>query len=189
MASLVNRYTDALLGVTNGEDSTQAVEADLRVLGHALEDRSFRLLLENPAVQRAKKSELLGRVLAAGERSVHGRTSRFLEVVLERGRQGLLREIVSAFRAKALEQRGEVEGVVETALELADDELASLADKLSGLIGKKVLLSQVVSGDLLGGFRVRVADRMFDASLKGQLESLGRKLKGISISELRPSAG
>ena len=189
MASLVNRYTDALLGVTNAEGSTAQVEADLQVLGHALEERAFRLLLENPAVEKAKKSELLSRVLAAGDRSAHERSSRFLSVVLERGRQGLLPEIVTAFRAKALEQRGEVEGVVETALELADDELESLAGKLSGLLGKKVLLTQVVNDDLLGGFRVRVADRMFDASLQGQLQSLGRKLKGISISELRPSAG
>ncbi len=185
MASLTNRYTDALFAATKGEGSTDAVAEDLQVLAIALGERDLTTLLDNPEVARDKKVELLTNVMAAGGRNVHERTQKFLDVVLEHGRQALLAEIAAGFRVRALETRGQVEGLVETALELDDEDRGKLEAALGKLVRSKVLLTARLDPSLLGGFRVRIGDRMFDASLKGQLEALGHKLKGISLAELR----
>lgn len=188
MASLTNRYTAALFGVAQSEGSMEPVTEDLQVLAIALKDRRLRLLLENPAVRREQKAQVLGSILRIGDRQPHARTLRFIDVVLKRGRQGLLPDIVRAFRVRALEIKGEVEGRVETAVALDADDLKALEASLGRVAGKRVMLESRVVPELLGGFRVRVADRMFDASLRGQIEALGRKLKGIPIEDLRAAA-
>ncbi|MAE76480.1 MAG: ATP synthase F1 subunit delta [Planctomycetes bacterium] len=188
MASLTNRYTSALFDVALAEGSADAVATDLQVLGMALKDRQLRQLLENPNVEDAKKHQVLAALLCIGDREPHARTLAFLDVLLRRKRQTVLGDIVRAFRARALDVRGEVEGKLETALPLEAEDVARLQDALSSKLGKAVLLETEVVEDLLGGFRVRVADRMYDASLRGQLDALGRKLKGIPIGQLGSGA-
>jgi hypothetical protein len=65
---------------------------------------------------------------------------------------------------------------VESAFPLTDGERAGLRE----LIGKSVPvagLSESVEPSLLAGVRLRAADRLFDFSLRGQLEALAATLK------------
>ncbi len=185
MASVTNRYTEALLDVAKQEGSVDAVAEDCRVLEIALRERELKLFLANPSVGADQKAALLDKVLRTGGREAHARTTRFLAVVLERGRQDVLLDIVQAFRARALELRGKIEGVVETATELSAEDLDELARGLGKRLGKELVLTVKVDETLLGGFRARVGDSMFDASLKSQLEELGHKLKGIPLAQMQ----
>lgn len=189
MASLTNRYSEALFDVANSDGSAGAVADDCAVLEIALEERDMRLFLQNPQVSKQAKADLLQKVLSSGGRSPHAHTTRFLDVVLDRGRQEYLGEIARTYRARALDARGELEGVVETASELSSEDVARLAAGLGKIVGKKLVLSVKVDEALLGGFRVRVGDRMFDASLRSQLEALGQKLKGIPLTQMTREHG
>jgi F-type H+-transporting ATPase subunit delta len=188
MASLTNRYTEALFQAAQAEGSLAQVEADLAWLAVALGERQLRLLLENPQVERAEKRRVLESVLRQGGQQPHQRTLRFLDVMLARGRQSLLADVARAFRARSLEARGEVEGRLDTALPIDAADLELIAASLGRQVGKKVRLEVSQDDSLIGGFRVRVGDRMFDTSLRGQIEALGRKLKAIPIEELRARA-
>jgi len=185
MASLTNRYTEALFEAAQAEGSLAQVEADLARLAVALADRELRLLLENPQVERADKRRVLEAMLRQGGQQPHQRTLRFLDVVIARGRQSLLGDVARAFRARSLDARGEVEGRLDTALPMDAADLDLIAKSLGRLVGKKVRLEVSQDESLIGGFRVRVGDRMFDTSLRGQIEALGRTLKAIPIEELR----
>lgn len=184
MASITKRYSDALYQVAEKEGSVDHIATDCEALCIALEERAARLFLQNPQVARSDKVAMLDKVLRAGGREPHARMSRFLEVVFERGRQEHLGEIAQAFRARALDARGEVEGVIESATPMDDADVASLAEGLGKSVGKKLLLSVKVDESLLGGFRVLVGDRIWDASLRSQLEDLGTKLKGIPLTRM-----
>lgn len=185
MASITNRYTEALMDVASQEGSVDAVAEDCRVLAIALAERELKLFLENPEFSTQQKADLLGKVLRTGGREPHARTTRFLQVVLERGRQEVLPEIVQSFRALALDRQNKVEGVVESASPMSDEDVQSLATGLGKRLGKELVLTVKVDEDLLGGFRVRVGDRMFDASLRSQLEALGQTLKGIPLAQMQ----
>ena len=68
---------------------------------------------------------------------------------------------------------------------MSDEDVQSLATGLGKRLGKELVLTVKVDEDLLGGFRVRVGDRMFDASLRSQLEALGQTLKGIPLAQMQ----
>ncbi len=185
MASLSRRYADALLAVTEAEGSTPGVEKDLLLLGEALESKELRAFLENPAVPRGTKAEALVKALAAaGGESAHPRTRRFLEVLLDRGRIRLLPELCARFHELALEARGEAEGELFSHGPMETEEVRALEETLTGMTGKKVRLRNTVDRDLLGGFVIRLGDRMFDASLKGRIQALGARLKGLPVERL-----
>lgn len=191
MASPTIRYSDALLSVTRDQGNSEAVDADLGILRTLFRDRSaggegdaaqeLRLFLEDPRVSQENKIEALRGLLSVGDRSPEPTTLNFLELILRKGRQGYLQAIVEDYHKKALGDRGEAEGRLVTALPLDESELADLKAALSKELGKQVLLDVDVDEDLIGGFRALIGDSLFDASLKGQLEQLGRRLKGVPL--------
>ena len=191
MASPTIRYSDALLSVTRDQGNSEAVDADLGILRTLFRGRSaggegdaaqeLRLFLEDPRVSQENKIEALRGLLSVGDRSPEPTTLNFLELILRKGRQGYLQAIVEDYHKKALGDRGEAEGRLVTALPLDESELADLKAALSKELGKQVLLEVDVDEDLIGGFRALIGDSLFDASLKGQLEQLGRRLKGVPL--------
>lgn len=195
MASPTIRYSDALLAVTREQGNSEAVDADLGILrllfrarsagdvGAGDEAQELRLFLENPRVPREKKVEAIRSMLSVGGRSPEDTTMRFLTLILSKGRQGYLPAMVEDFHKKALADRGEAEGRLTTALELDETELSSLQTALSKELGKKVILEVDVDSDLIGGFRALIGDSLFDASLKGQIDQLGRRLKGVPLGK------
>ena len=70
-----------------------------------------------------------------------------------------------------------VRGVVETARELAADEVTALEAKTSAALGQKVSLEPRVADELIGGVRIRVGNTLYDGSVATALEDLERRLK------------
>jgi F-type H+-transporting ATPase subunit delta len=196
MASPTIRYSDALLAVTREKGNSEAVDADLGILRLLFRARSagdadagneaqeLRLFLENPRAPQERKVEAMRKMLSVGGRSPEDTTMRFLALILAKGRQGYLPAIVENFHKKALSDRGEAEGRLTTALALDSVELATLQAALSKELGKKVLLDVEVDSDLIGGFRALIGDSLFDSSLKGQIDQLGRRLKGVPLGKV-----
>jgi len=98
--------------------------------------------------------------------------------------RALLRRLPEAFAGTAAElagsdSRGEPVAVaVESAFALTDEETAGLRT----LVGKSVPLAGLtttVEPLLLAGVRLRAADRVYDYSLRGQLDALAAALKAL----------
>lgn len=68
--------------------------------------------------------------------------------------------------------------LVESAFPLTEEETAALRD-LVGKSGPVAGLTVTVEPLLLAGVRLRAADRLYDFSLRGQLEALAAKLKAL----------
>ncbi len=181
MASIAKRYSDALFLAAKDEGVIEAVEQDMALLSEALFDRDVRLFLANPSRSSSDKLSSLEKALGAEERKAAPCTLRFLKLVFQKGRQEALGEMTRSFRKVVLANRGEVEGRVDSFSELDDGEVQGLEESLGKQLGLKVNLTSRVDASLLGGLRVHVGDRMWDSSLRGQLESLNKKLKGVSL--------
>ncbi len=96
--------------------------------------------------------------------------SRFLDVLVTRGRISDLSSILQELERLIEKSQGVQSGQVRTTIELSAEELAFLGSALSKRVGGKVKLSQVVDPSLLGGVVATVAGKTFDASLRSQLE-------------------
>jgi F-type H+-transporting ATPase subunit delta len=97
-------------------------------------------------------------------------------MLARKGRAGLLGAMAEAFVALVREERGIVLAEVVTAAPLDD----ARRKEINELIGKVheggVELSEKVDPTLIGGFKLRVGDRMIDASVYQTLRSMHRNL-------------
>ena len=104
-------------------------------------------------------------------------TQKFLGLLAGNGRAAALPEAVAAFEALHAAARGAVAAVVTTAAPMTAAQSKGVAEALRAALGKAPEIETRVDPALLGGIRVRVGSKLFDASLRSKLDSLKFALK------------
>ena len=119
---------------------------------------------------------------------VSQRTLNFLLLVNRKGRLGNLRAIGPAYDRLAKAKRGEIDVDVYTAQPMEAGQVGKVAAHISAAIGKKAIVHQQVDSSLIGGLKVRIGDKLIDASVAAQLRRLGRQLEEKGHEALRANA-
>jgi len=170
------RYAQALFDLANDEKKVAAVEADLKSLKAAIDDsRDLRILLASPAFAAEDKAKGLDAIAAKAK--LNATTRKFLGLLAANGRASVLRSVITSFEALSAAQRGVVSAEVTTALPLSAAQSKGVAAALRQALGKDPEIQTRVDPSILGGIKVRVGSRLFDASLRSKLDSLKFALK------------
>lgn len=168
--SLALRYATAFV-LACGRDAEKAVP-ELQQAERAL--APSMALLRHPRLSCGQRKVLLGKALGEVSRP----TRRFLELLVDKKRFGLLSQIAGdAGRVLDL-RRGLLRAEVVSAQALAPEELKALKDRLAGFSGRSVELGVKVDEELLAGLTVRLGDWTLDGSLKGRLRRIRQRLTG-----------
>jgi hypothetical protein len=93
------------------------------------------------------------------------------------GRASLLPSIITSYEALSAKARGAVSAEVTTAVALSPAQAKGVAAALRQALGKDPEIETRVDPAILGGIKVQVGSRLFDASLKSKLDSLKFALK------------
>jgi ATP synthase F1 delta subunit len=76
------------------------------------------------------------------------------------------------FEELLLERNNTVKATVTSVVALTEADLASVSAKIEEIVGKKVLVEQVVDTSILGGLVVRVGNNILDLSLRNKLDTM-----------------
>ena len=170
------RYAQALFDLANDEKQLAAVEADLKSLKAMLaESRDLRTLLSSPGFGSEDKGK--GLLAVARKAGLGPLTQKFLGLLAANGRASALASVITGFEALSAERRGTVAAEVVTALPLSAAQSKGVAAALRQALGKDPEISTRVDPSILGGIKVKVGSRLFDASLRSKLDSLKFALK------------
>ncbi len=170
------RYAEALWNLSARANRQERVRADVARLGAALPPA---------ALQRGLEREERRRLVLAALGQADEYLTNLVNLLFDRRREEVLRDLAPAFRRMELQSRNTVEGSVESARPIEKDVLAALGQRLKAVLGKDVLLENRIVPELLGGTRVIVANRMIDYSVAGRLESLRRALLEAPLGAAR----
>ncbi len=66
-----------------------------------------------------------------------------------------------------------------SAYPLSEADMKEIENEFATRLNKKVSFEAVLDADLIGGLRVRVLDKVYDASLKGQIQKFRDRLRGV----------
>jgi F-type H+-transporting ATPase subunit delta len=171
--TIARNYAEALFAL--GERSGQAPRFGelIDAVAAAVETTpAVQAVLMSPRVPKAAKARLLGAALQDAPREF----VLFLQALVKRGRQRLLREIADEFHTLLDVKLNRVRAGVTLARPADDTLQRSIADALSRQLGKQVLPSFSVEPEILGGAIVRVGERILDGSLRRRLTKLRRHL-------------
>ncbi len=170
------RYAQALFDLAKDNRQITDVDTDLKALKAMIADSTdLRTLLASPAFDSESKGRGLSAVADAA--GFHALTKKFLAFVAAQRRAGALRAIISSYEALSATHRGVVSAQVTTAVPLSAAQAKGLAAALRLSLGKDPEIETRVDPAILGGLKVRVGSRLYDASLKSKLDSLKFALK------------
>ena len=173
MAVAQRMYARALFEAAREEDRLDRVAEDLAAIADALQDvPELGGFLRNPQVDPPAKAALLAEVASGGDELVRN----FLRLVAEKGRAGELAEIEREFEALVADSQRRLAVELETAVELTDDEAASIVRTIEEASGRSVEATRTVDPGLIGGIVLRVGSFRADGSVRGRLERLRREL-------------
>lgn len=173
--AVAKRYAEALFSIAQDQNRIEEFEADLSVIVTALNEHpELKKFLQHPAISASVKKE---QVAGLFEQAVSATVLNFVRLLLDRRRENELPKVHEQFVQMADQARGQVKAHIETAFPLNEIELKGLAEKLAAVCGKQLDITSSVNEELIAGARLKVGDRVIDASVKGQLDRLQQNIK------------
>jgi F-type H+-transporting ATPase subunit delta len=172
--SLARRYTKALFQLAREAGREEAIGRQIDEFFAAYNSSDLQTVLTNPAFDVPTRKRVLIQVANTQQLSVL--TIHFLSLLLERDRLRHLPGIVSCFRRLLNEAKGRVEAKVVSADALAPALIDRVRQQLRGLSGKDVVLQQEVDPGLLGGMTVELQGKVYDGSIRTQLEKMKQRI-------------
>lgn len=179
MATFTLRYARAFQQVAVAQNlNVDAVRTQLADFGKTFDDsRELREFLLNPSLPQADKLKVLD---AIGSRIGIEKTVRnFIAVLMDHDRLHFLGEIVEEYSTLADEANGIREVEIVSAKPLSDDERNLLQGKAGELAGTKVRVQWSEDAALLGGAVIRLGSRVYDGSVRAQLQGMKQHLAGV----------
>ena len=168
---IANRYAKALYRIAGG-DGRRAHE----FLGHLNAARTlFEIepaarVLESPVMPQDLKKKLFAAAFSASGATPE--LNAFVNALIAAGRVNIYPVFCDAYTRLINEAEGIVLADVTTAVEVDAAVLKKLAESLEKILGTKIQASQQTDPSLLGGFVVRLGNKMIDMSVKTKLEAL-----------------
>lgn len=167
-------YAQAMLDLANQNQQAEAIGQELQDLAKVIDaSPSFQAFLHDPAISVVERQKLLDRVFKG---KVNPLVHNTLGVMNNKGRLGLLREVIDAYHDLLDEQLGKIEVDLTVARRLDGPELEMVRQKVAQALKKEVVLHQYVDEKIIGGLVLRVQDKLIDASVLSQLEGMKRRL-------------
>ncbi|HEX5700698.1 MAG TPA: ATP synthase F1 subunit delta [Rubrobacter sp.] len=168
--SAVSTYAGALFEAAEERGELEEVLSDLGEFVAALhESEELRLFFYGGQIPERQKRRALDGLTEGMKIS----STNFLKVLVDNGREEILEEVLDRYEQLVKEHLGRIEVGVTTAVELSQEQLDRLKERLERTLeGKEVILETKVDPELIGGVVFRFGGRMMDGSIRGRLESL-----------------
>ena len=173
MEEIAEVYARALFEVAKENDVLDRVHDELGEFADALdEDRNLQVFLFSPYFSSEEKKDGVKRIVSdADERMLN-----FLQLLAERHRMPALFRIRRSFDAMWADENKLLPVIVTSAVELDEELVKSIGERIEEQTGRTVDLSSKVDPDVLGGLQVRVGNMVLDATVRNRLEQLRKQV-------------
>lgn len=185
MASAVaNRYARAMADIVMAsgsalkpEDAVAQVAAVQAMIHESVELRSA---LMTPAISNSRKRAVMGKLMEQTGASPLIRN--FIFVIIDHRRIAAIADIREALESELDERLGFVRAQITSAAPLSPASSSGLESSLARLTGKRMRLEFSVDPSLIGGATARIGSTVYDGSVRGELQDLGRRLAAHSAA-------
>ena len=173
------RYSRAIFRMALENKEINRWQSDLRKAATLLRDQALFTLIAHPKVTNEEKTRTLSQRLG----DVNPLAIKLVLMLAVKNRLTSIDDIADEFQRMVDNYRG-VEGTeiaeITTAIPLDNDYQLKLAQRITEIIGKPVMLKLKVDTSIIGGIIIRVGDKLIDGSVRSKLEALRKDLGGVA---------
>ncbi|MBM3419717.1 MAG: ATP synthase F1 subunit delta [Bacteroidetes bacterium] len=169
------RYARAVFETALEKDLVEETGRDMQVLLDAAGSVEFREFTDNPTIAPSVKTAIFNKAFT-------GHISPFslsaATIVIKNGREKYLAAIARFYISLARQHLGLTRVILSTATENDARLLAKIKDQIEKAFSTRVEMETVTDPSLIGGFIIRIDDRLFDASVRKKLQIIRKDMAG-----------
>lgn len=182
---LASRYAKSLLDLAVEKNSVEDTLADIKYMESLCRNSAeFTNMLRSPVINATKKQDIITAVIGD---SLKPLAQAFIKLLVNKGREENLPEIATAFISQYKEMKNIKPVTLTTAGPISDELKQAIIKKIdAALPDAQIELTEKVNEDLIGGFVLQLEDKLFDASVRRDLNDVKAQFKkNIYVPELR----
>jgi len=167
---LARRYAKALFELAEERNSIESIARELETFQKLLaENTELRNFFLSPEAGKEQKVKFV-------QDNFKGQFStlfiNFLHLLIEKGRQNIIDEIVGEFGKRYDRYQNKVRASAITAIPMPEAEMQALSELLSKRFQANFEIENRVDPDILGGVVLQIDGKVLDGSIRNQLRRL-----------------
>ncbi len=181
MAKLIaKKYATALFELAASEGLVEKYEQQVKAIYTALQDETdFMAVLKDYKITLEEKVSLTEKVFS--ENTMYPIVG-LLVLLIKKGRQDSLLEVLDTFLDMVKKSSGIVKAVVISTLPLKSEQLQRVKEKLEASTKCQIELETIIDKSIIAGLVIRVGDKVVDASIKGEMQTLKKQLSELRLA-------
>ncbi len=173
LATIARPYAEAAYRLAKEGNSLQSWSDALNLLASVYQDPQMQAAIANPKVTPPDIEKLLVAICGARIDDV---ARNLIQLLVHNRRLPVLVEIRDLFEQLKLEDEGKVDAKISSAFPMDDAQRSQVVNLLSSRFKRKINATVTVNPDLIGGIKVEVGDKVWDASVRGRLQTMAATL-------------
>jgi F-type H+-transporting ATPase subunit delta len=169
LATIARPYAEAVFKLAKQRNALPAWSDQLALIASVYEDPQMQAAMANPKVDSAAVERLL--LAICGER-ISGDARNLIQLLVHNRRLAVLPEIRALYEDLKLQDEGMVDAKISSAFPMDDAQRNQLVNLLSTRFKRKINATVTVDPELIGGVKVEVGDKVWDASVRGRLQTM-----------------
>ncbi len=180
MAKLIfHTYAEALFEVALELDKVEQFGEEFKFVSDTLKEYpEFFELFVTPRIEHKQRKKVMDDVFGG---KISQEVLNFTKILIDKDRCFYIQGMYESYRHMADEHLGIINAVVESAVELTDDEKQEIEKKLVEMTNKTVHMHCTVNPEIIGGLIIKAEDRLIDGSLKNRLEDMKQSLAQLIV--------
>jgi len=149
----------------------------LETASEVVKDSAMLNLVKSPGIDKQALAKTIFSICneASGAPESKDRMN-FVSLLSQNSRLEALPEIKKQFQQMKQELERVVEATITTASEISDESLNTIKAALETKLNQSVSIEVMMDEGLIGGAKIQIGDSMIDASVRSQIDELGRIL-------------
>ena len=173
MEEIATVYARSLFEVAKESDKLDEVREQLGSLADAIADQhELQVFFFSPYFSPDEKKDGLRKAVSDADPIVLN----FIDLLIEKHRMPAIMRIRQNYDGMWEQENDVLPVTVTSAVELDEETVRHIGDRIGEQTGRTVELSSKVEPDLLGGIVVRVGNSIIDASIRSRLEQLRKQV-------------
>ena len=171
--TIARPYAEAAFRLARDQQSFDKWSAMMRLLDTIVRDERVARCIGDPNVSGQQLENL---VLGVGGELLDGAGRNFVQVLISNDRLTVVPAIVELFEQLRREHEGVLEAQIFSAFAIDDAQVDLLVKKLESKYQRKVRAEVSIDAQLIGGVKIVVGDKVFDATVRGKLDAMSAAL-------------
>ena len=179
MTEVGNVYGESLYELAKEENLTKLIGEQLTVLQTSFQQEpDFIRLLSSPSLTKVERCQILDDSFRG---KVHTYLLNFLKILTEKGYMRYFSDCCDAYMEHFDQDNGILPVTAVTAVAMDQGQMTRLADKLSGITGKRIQLQNRIDPSVLGGVRLDYDGKRLDDTVAHRLDAIRGLLKNTVL--------